>query len=130
RTLARDALRPLSRIAAQADRVTVELRPEGFGDASDPQEIASLAGAFDRLLLRLHDGLRAERHFSRDAAHELRTPLTVVGGEIEFALQDGSLTPAAREGLRHARDQARSMSDLVEALLLLQRAEPGSNELE
>jgi len=128
--LARDALRPLSRIASQAERVTVDLPPERFGDSSDPQEIASLALAFDRLLLRLHEGLRAERHFSRDAAHELRTPLTVVSGEIEFALQDRSLAPTAREGLRHAREQARSMSDLVEALLLLQRAEPGSNGLE
>ena len=127
RSVARRALRPLSRIASQAERTSVETPLERFAVADDPVEIAVLASAFDRLLARVHESLRAERHFTRDAAHELRTPLTVVSGEIEYAMQDGSLSAPAREGLRHAREQSRAMSDLLEALLLLRRAEPGSN---
>jgi len=119
RTVARRALRPLSRIAAQAERASGDAPAEGFGSASDPSEVAALAGAFDRLLGRIREVLAAERHFTRDAAHELRTPLTVLCGELEYALQDPSLSPRARESLDRALVQGRAMSDLVEALLLL-----------
>ncbi len=127
RTLARRALRPLSRIASQAERTTADGWGERFGSAADPAEVVSLARAFDRLLVRLHESIRAERHFTQDAAHELRTPLTVLSGEIEYAMQDESLAPPVRDGLDRARQQARAMSDLVEALLLLRRLEPGLN---
>jgi signal transduction histidine kinase len=30
--------------------------------------------------------IRAERHFTQDAARELRTPLTVLSGELEYTL--------------------------------------------
>ena len=119
RTIARRALGPLSRIAAQAERAAGDVPAERFGSASDPSEVAALAGAFDRLLGRIREVLSAERHFTRDAAHELRTPLTVLCGELEYALQDPSLSPRARESLDRALLEGRAMSDLVEALLLL-----------
>jgi signal transduction histidine kinase len=119
RTIARRALGPLSRIASQAERATGDAPPKRFGSASDPTEVAALAGAFESLLERIQEVLAAERHFTRDAAHELRTPLTILCGELEFALQDPFLSPRAREGLDRALLQGRAMSDLVEALLLL-----------
>jgi two-component system OmpR family sensor kinase/two-component system sensor histidine kinase QseC len=119
RTVARRALRPLSRIASQAERAAADAPPERFGSASDPAEVAVLAGAFESLLGRIQEVLEAEQHFTRDAAHELRTPLTVLCGELEYALQDSSLSPRAREGLDRALLQGRALSDLIEALLLL-----------
>ncbi len=127
RTLARRALGPLSRIASQAERTTADGTGDRFTNAADPVEVATLAGAFDHLLSRLHESIRAERHFTQDAAHELRTPLTALCGEIEYAMQDPSLGLRVRDGLERARQQARAMSDLVEALLLLRRLEPGAN---
>ena len=126
RTVASRALRPLSRIAAQAERTTGEGTWDRFGDSADPTEVAALAGAFDRLLGRLQEILTAERHFSQDAAHELRTPLTVLCGELEHATQDRSLPPGVRTGLERAFVQARAMSDLVEALLLLRESDRGA----
>jgi two-component system OmpR family sensor kinase/two-component system sensor histidine kinase QseC len=90
-----------------------------FRAASDPAEVAALADAFDRLFERIQETLAAERHFTRDAAHELRTPLTVLCGELEYVLQDSSLSSSVREGLDRALLQGRAMTDLVEALLLL-----------
>jgi signal transduction histidine kinase len=119
RTTARRALKPLSRIASQAERTSGDATLDPFGSASDPVEVAALAEAFDRLLGRIQEILAAERHFTRDAAHELRTPLTVLCGEMEYALQDPALSPHLREGLDRALLQGRAMSDLVEALLLL-----------
>ncbi len=121
RVIARRALLPLSRIASQAESTSWDGEVRRFSSDSDPQEIRVLSGSFDRLLERLNEILQAERTFTQDAAHELRTPLTVLCGEIEYAVQDPSIPPHIRDGLDRALQQARSMSDLVEALLLLLR---------
>src|SRR4029077_12491821 len=68
--------------------------------------------------------LRAEQAFSRDAAHELRTPLTVLSGELEYARTDPALPERQRVPLARASEQVRTMTDLVEALLLLRRTAP------
>src|SRR5439155_1120515 len=117
--IARPALRPPSRITSQPENTPWDAQARRFGSAGDPAEIGALAGSFDRLLERLDEILRAERNFTQDAAHELRTPLTVLCGEIEYAVQDPSMPPHIRDGLDRALQQARAMSDLVEALLLL-----------
>ncbi len=123
RWLARRELRPLSRMASEAGRISAsgELRP--LRSPGDPTEVAALATAFDGLVVRLDDMMRAERHFTLDAAHELRTPLTVLAGELEYALADPALAARHREGLERASNQVRAMSELVEALLLLRRAD-------
>ena len=126
RTIASRALAPLSRIASQAERANGDGTSGCFASSDDPAEVATLAGAFDRLLARLHETLRSERHFTQDAAHELRTPLTVLCGELEYAIQDRSLAPRLRVGLDRALKQARDMSDLVEALLLLRESDTGA----
>lgn len=126
RTAARRLLRPLSRMAADAETATREgvIRP--LGDRSDPDEIAVLSGAFNRLLQRLESMLEAERHFTQDAAHELRTPLTIVAGELEYALSRAAPDDRLRAGLQRASEQVRTVTDLVEALLFLRRTDPDS----
>jgi len=119
RAIARRALRPLSRIASKAEQTSWDTAWGRFGSADDPSEVAALSNAFDRLFGRLEENLAAERHFAQDAAHELRTPLTILCGELEYAIQNPTLSPRTREGLDRALHQGRAMSDLVEALLLL-----------
>jgi signal transduction histidine kinase len=123
RLVAQRALRPLSRITAEADEATRRGFLSKLEHPSYPVEVATLAAAFDRLFKRIDDALRAERNFTQDAAHELRTPLTVLSGELEYALQDLSLPDRQRSGLERAYGEAATLSDLVEALLLLRRAD-------
>ncbi len=126
RVLARRALRPLSRITVEAEAATKRGILGQLEHPSDPTEVATLAGAFDRLFARLEETLRAERHFTQDAAHELRSPLTVLSGELEYALQDLSLPERHRDGLRRAVEQVRALTELVEALLLLRQTDAES----
>jgi signal transduction histidine kinase len=121
-------LAPLSRLAAQADLTAVQAAHRELTVPTDPAEIVTLSVAFDRLLAQVHLMLRAEQNFSQDAAHELRTPLTVLSGELEMALSDPALPARHRHGLERAAEQARAMSDLVEALLVLRRADSASSE--
>lgn len=125
RSVARRALRPLSRMAAEAEHLPDEGAVRPLARPEDPTEVAVMAAALDRLVARLDDMVRAERHFTEDAAHELRTPLTVLAGELEFALIDPALDPRHRAGLQGAAHQVRAMSELVEALLFLRNADTG-----
>jgi signal transduction histidine kinase len=128
RVVARRALRPLSRMATQAEHATEQGVVRPLGRPGDPDEIRRLAGSFNRLLARLEEMIRVEQHFTQDAAHELQTPLTVLSGELEYALSDSFLSARHRDGLQRAWGQVRAMSDLVEALLLLRRTDAAAPE--
>ncbi|MEP7027733.1 MAG: HAMP domain-containing sensor histidine kinase [Candidatus Eisenbacteria bacterium] len=123
RKIALRLLAPLSRLAAEAGARDAPGRGSPFGSRTDPTEVRVVADAFERLVSRLGSMLRAEQRFAEDAAHELRTPLTVVTGQIERALGDPTLSPRTRESLRRGLDQANAMNQLVDALLLLRRAD-------
>jgi len=86
-------------------------------------EIGRLAGAFDQMLSRLDRSFRQVQQFSADASHELKTPLTTIRGEAEVALM-GERTPEdQRRTLRTIVDEAERMSQIMEALLLVARAD-------
>jgi two-component system OmpR family sensor kinase len=121
----RRALRPLQEMTVRAGAVSLDDAAQSIGGAGGLAELERLRVAFDRLLERLNEQLRAERQFASDASHELRTPLTVLSGEIELARSQGSPAEEARASLGRAAEQVRSMRDLVEALMLLRRAGDG-----
>jgi signal transduction histidine kinase len=121
----RRALRPLQEMAQQAGALSLDDGAQSLAGAGGLVELERLRVAFDRLLARLGEKLRAERQFASDASHELRTPLTVLTGEIELASSHQNLDSRTRESLGHAAEQVRAMRELVEALMLLHRASEG-----
>lgn len=127
RILTRRELAPLARLADQADQLAHDMRIRPLHRDGDPLEVGTVAAAFDRLLARLEGVLESERNFTRDAAHELRTPLTVISGEIEYTLDRGDLGDSHRARLESARAHARTLWDLVDALLFLRRVEGASD---
>ncbi len=83
-------------------------------------EIAELAGTFNRMLDRLEAALTTQRRFLADAGHELRTPLTIVQGNLD------TLEPATAEDaetLAIASEEVARMSQLVSELTLLASSE-------
>ncbi|OFI34656.1 two-component sensor histidine kinase [Alteromonas lipolytica] len=64
------------------------------------------------------------RQFLADVSHELRTPLTIIRGEAQVTLRQPSAAETVyRETLNSILVQAVNLSDLVDDLLLLARAE-------
>ncbi|HTS14138.1 MAG TPA: HAMP domain-containing sensor histidine kinase, partial [Candidatus Sulfotelmatobacter sp.] len=94
----------------------------------------SLAGGAvyaQRALVPIRESLRRQREFAADASHELRTPLAVVRGNLEHLQRHPDQTVATlRESVDDARATVDHMTDLVESLLLLARADSGVAELE
>lgn len=87
------------------------------------QEVVSLAAALRQLSERVQYMLARERAFTRDASHELRTPLTVIQMASDMLLGDETIDDFQRRTLCRVRTAAREMQTMLEALLVLARAD-------
>ncbi len=122
RWLVRRQLLPLAQMTARATQIAGEPQVGPLGVHSQVVELDQLGEAFDRLLSRLDERLRAERRFTADVSHELRTPLTVLSGELELLRSAPGIAPGQQDGLHRIAQQVTVMSELVEAMLLLRTA--------
>lgn len=109
-----------------------------------------MLGRIETTYNELDDAYKAQRRFVSDASHELRTPLTTIRGNIELlermwppALEEGGSFSAAaqsdspandkerqrmtmtREAMHDIAGEAKRMSNLVNDLLALARADAG-----
>jgi two-component system OmpR family sensor kinase len=134
------SLRPLSRVAATATRVSelslasgeVALPPRA--PEQDPRsEVGRVAGAFNRMLGHVEDALTKRhaseerlRSFAADASHELRTPIASVRGHAELALlHPDPVPPKVTRALERIAAESARMGEMVDDLLLLARLDAG-----
>ncbi|MEU7905957.1 HAMP domain-containing sensor histidine kinase [Actinoplanes sp. NPDC049118] len=138
----RRTLKPLSRVAATATRVSeleldrgeVELAQRVPAADTDPRtEVGQVGSALNRLLDHVGDALEARhasetqvRQFVADASHELRTPLAAIRGYAELSRRSRQPVPdEIAHVLRRVESEAQRMTTLVEDLLLLARLDAG-----
>jgi signal transduction histidine kinase len=93
-----------------------------------PTELRPLIGAFNTLLVRVDDAMKAEHQFIADAAHELRTPLAALHVQADVALLASTLE-RKDEALRKLLDIAQRSHRLAEQLLDLARLDAGLHAL-
>jgi signal transduction histidine kinase len=115
---ARFVTRPLRRLEEAAAAVG-EGRLETRADPSGgPPEVRSLAAVFNETVAKLERLVHSQEEFVADASHELRTPLTALRLRLENLPAGPDRTAALRE--------SRRLSELVDGLLALARADSGS----
>jgi signal transduction histidine kinase len=113
---ARRMMRPLSELAAAADRL-------GSGDSSPLgrrygiQELDRVAEGLDGSAQRINELLSAEREFSVDASHQLRTPLTALSMRLEEMVSAADYPDIVREEGAAALAQTERLADVVGQLL-------------
>jgi two-component system OmpR family sensor kinase len=93
------------------------------------EELARLADTLNRMIGRLQTSFGGLRRFTADASHELKTPLTVVRADVERAMHPNVSAQERMQMLEEAMQEIARMSDLVDSLLTLARADEGRFDL-
>ncbi len=118
---------PLRGFAATASEVDAgDLTPRLELSPGDPEELRTLADAFNHMLDRLDRAFAQQRQFTSDASHELRSPLTAIRGQLEVLGRDHS--PNAEDVSRVEAVTLKEMGRverLVDDLLTLARLDEG-----
>nr|WP_063571434.1 HAMP domain-containing sensor histidine kinase [Luteibacter rhizovicinus] len=116
-------LRPVTDLA----RRLRDFRRVGKAEALAPHfaddEVGELAVALDEYAMRLTSVVERDREFNSDVSHELRTPLAVIASTTELLQGSPDLTDKLRERLKRIERASRQATEMIEALLLLSRAE-------
>jgi two-component system, OmpR family, sensor kinase len=94
---------------------------------TDPgnDELGRLSQTVNAMLTRLEESFGALRRFTADASHELKTPLTVLRADVERAMHPSTNRAERMVALEEALQETARMSDLVNSLLTLARADEG-----
>ncbi len=112
-------------------RMTYEVSRLGFNDSFEHRiklppaddDLRVLAKTFNEMLSRIDEGVAKLRRFAGDVSHELRTPLAVLRGEAELALRRERTGEEYQSALRVVVQESLQMTDIVEELLLLAKAQ-------
>jgi two-component system, OmpR family, sensor kinase len=88
-------------------------------------EMARLAVTLNGMLARLEQSFGSLHRFTADASHELKTPLMVLRAGVERALVHPGVPAEILQSLDETLAQINEMTELVESLLTLARADEG-----
>lgn len=121
--LSRKVLKPVSELAHRLRDFRKAGRAEPLATHFADDEVGELAQALDEYASRLTAMVERDREFNSDVSHELRTPLAVISSTTELLQGSPDLTDKLRERLKRIERASRQATELIEALLLLSRAE-------
>ncbi|MGH7644228.1 MAG: sensor histidine kinase [Gemmatimonadales bacterium] len=119
------------------DRITTEVREITDGRSLHRRlavpmvkdEFGRLAETLNQMLARLEASFTALRRFTADASHELKTPLTVLRAGVERAVTSPRTPAEMLPLMEETLQEINRMTELVDALLTLARADEGRAEL-
>ncbi len=123
--VSRRALRPVDLMAQHAREIHVGNLTRRIDEPAADDELRRLAVTFNGMLARLEAGVMNISRFTSEASHELRTPVAIVRTTAELALRRDREPDEYRRALSEIQAQATQMSDLVDDLLTVARADAG-----
>ena len=124
--LAGRALAPVQSITDEVDAITDgRSLHRRLAVPLTADEISRLALTLNRMFARLEQSFGSLHRFTADASHELKTPLMVLRAGVERALTHPGTPPDAIGALDETLEQINQMSEMVDNLLTLARADEG-----
>jgi signal transduction histidine kinase len=127
--MSRKALRPVTTLAAEARRIHDRNLDTRLAVPSARDEISDLSRTLNQMLERIDRGVASVRAFTGNASHELRTPISLLRAEIEVALYRPREADEYRAILGRLHEETVRMTNLVENLLSLARADGGADAI-
>jgi len=123
--LAHKALKPVDNITQTARMITSQNLNQRIHPPKVKDEISRLIETFNEMISRLDQSFRQMKQFGSDASHELKTPLTILKGEVEVMLRKERTSQEYQQTLRSNLEEINRMSQIVEDLLNLSKADTG-----
>lgn len=118
------AMRPVRQIRQATENIEAQDLSQRLSVVGD-DEFSLLTETLNHMLARLDSAFQQQARFIADASHELRTPLTILRGNTSLALAGERTAADYRATIERAHRTIESMSQLVDELLLLSRADSG-----
>ncbi len=128
--ISRRALKPVSTIAREAQRIHDGNLQTRLPQLETRDELAHLSATLNEMLERIESGVRSVRDFTAYASHELRTPVALIRTEADLALQKGRTNQEYRDAIGVIGAEAQRMSSLLDSLLFLARADAGAEHVQ
>jgi signal transduction histidine kinase len=128
--LSRLALRPVRLIRETANHISSDNLSERIPVAAVRDEISELAQLLNQMFDRLESAFDQIRRFTAEASHELKTPLSLIRLQAEKLLMHGKLEAADEESVHMQLEELARLSQIIEELLFLSRAEARDIELQ
>lgn len=123
------ALRTVESMRRRAQTLSVADPGERLPVPQAHDELRRLGITLNEMLVRNEAAFARERAFVDDASHELRTPLAILRAELEIALRGEGSLRELRAALTSAAQESERLSQLVDDLLLIARADHGTLEV-
>ena len=128
--LSRRALSPVDRITEAARTIGVTNLSERLAVPRTKDELQRLAETWNDMLQRLEVAVSQISQFTADASHELRTPVAIIRLAAENALRKQRSESEYRQALQRIQSESEDMTQLIEDLLFLARADAAGSPLE
>ncbi len=124
--LAGRTLQPVDKIVDEVEDITDgRSLHRRLATPTTRDELFRLTTTLNEMLSRLERSFVALRRFTADASHELKTPLTVLRSGIERSITHPDVNPEVLEVLDETLREVNRMTELVDSLLTLARADEG-----
>ena len=119
------ALQPLEEMAITTEQITAESLGRRLPGKQQDDEMGHMARILNGLLARLEASFDQLKRFTADASHELRTPLACLRTTGELSLQKEQTAEQYRETIASMLEEVDRLTQLIERLLLISRADAG-----
>ena len=116
-------LNPIKEITKAASEISVGDLDRIIPLPMQKDEIYDLVQAFNKMVIRLRDGVEMIERFNSDVSHELKTPLTVLKGELEIALRKDRDCEYYKNTLKVSLVEVNNLIEMVEEMLLFTKIE-------
>jgi two-component system OmpR family sensor kinase len=127
--LSKRVTRPIRAISETARAISASDLSRRIAVEEADSELGSLAQTLNGTFERLETAFQRQVRFTADASHELRTPLSIIHSHAELALTRDRTAPEYKLAMETCLHAAKRTKSLVDALLVLARADAGKLDL-
>ena len=124
--MSRRALAPVDEITLAARSISAQNLSRRLAVPRTGDELERLAGTLNEMLERLDSAFHRVMKFTADASHELRTPVSVIRTSAELTLRKPRTEGEYREAVSQILQESEKVSQLIEQLMDLARADAGA----